>query len=243
MSKKSDLSPGTPGRAVNFAWVLPLLAVSLVGCGGGGGGSSPPPASSPPPPTVPPPPPPPSESEDPLPPVSSSVIDISSNPRVGVAHWEEGSTSSGGQGQEVAGLACLDVMPEDYHVHTHLSIFLNGESLSVPEDIGIYRFEADNNCYYTIHTHDHSGKLHVEAAAPGTFTLGQFFAVWGQSLTSDDLAGLTGMPVEVFVTDEGVAVRVDEEDWGDIELASHREITIQVGTEIEEIPQYTWNGD
>lgn len=237
MSKQSDLSPGTPARS--FAWLLPLLAASLVGCGGGDGGSSPPPSSNPPPPSVPPP----SGSDDPVPPVSTSVIDLSSNPRVGVAHWEEGSTSSGGQGQEVQGLECLDVMPEDYHVHTHLSIFLNGEQLSIPENIGIYRFEPDNNCYYTIHTHDHSGKLHVEAAEPGTFTLGQFFAVWGQSLDDDDVAGLTGMDVEVFVIDDGEAVNVDDDDWADIELSSHRGIVIQVGTELDELPQYTWNGN
>jgi hypothetical protein len=46
-------------------------------------------------------------------------------------------------------------------------------------------------CFYTIHTHDKSGKIHVEAAAPGTFTLGQLFAIWGQSLTNTNIAGLT----------------------------------------------------
>jgi hypothetical protein len=30
-------------------------------------------------------------------------------------------------------------------------------------------------------------------------------------------------------------------DWNDIELLSHREITIQIGTPIDEIPNYTWS--
>jgi hypothetical protein len=32
-------------------------------------------------------------------------------------------------------------------------------------------------------------------------------------------------------------------DWHDIELKSHREITIQVGTEIAEIPSFTWSAN
>jgi hypothetical protein len=69
------------------------------------------------------------------------------------------------------------------------------------------------------------------------------FQVWGQSLTSSDIAGLTGMPVRVFVTDNGVATEItDASAWPNIQLTSHRHIAIQVGTDITEIPQYTWGG-
>jgi hypothetical protein len=94
--------------------------------------------------------------------------------------------------------------------------------------------------FYTLHTHDHSGKLHVEAAAPATFTLGQIFRIWGQPLGPDNVAGLTGKPIVVYVTDNNGVVTEATGDWNDIELLSHREITIQVGTPITEIPNYTW---
>ena len=81
----------------------------------------------------------------------------------------------------------------------------------------------------------------LTASAPTTFTLGQVFEIWGQSLASSDIAGLTSMPVRVFVTDNGVATE-NTGDWSAIELTSRRHITLQVGTPITEIPQYTWIG-
>ena len=224
--------------------VLVLLlgaGLALSGCGGGGGGSSPPPVSpGPPPAPVPPPPPPPPAST--VPPLSTTVVSLSDNHRIGALHWEEGSTAAGGQGQPVSGLDCLQNMPEDYHVHTHVTVYLNGEALAIPQNIGIE--SGPPRCFYTIHTHDHSGKLHIEAGAPGTFTLGQFFAVLGETLNSTTLADLQGMPIKVYVTDEGDTAATEVADaWSDIELESHREITIQVGTAISEIPVYTWSGN
>ena len=50
------------------------------------------------------------------------------------------------------------------------------------------------------------------------------------------------MPIVIFLTDNGVVTEADS-DWQNIELKSHREITIQVGTPISEIPNYTWAGN
>jgi hypothetical protein len=212
-----------------------LLGVALTGCGGG---DSDPPPASPAPPQQPVPPPPPAST---VPPLSSTVVSISDNHQIGVDHWSDGNTATGAQGQPVANLECMASMPETYHVHTHVSIFLNGEALSVPPEIGIVP-QTSGECFYSIHTHDKSGKIHIEAAAPGTFTLGQLFAIWGQPLVNTNIAGLTGMPVSVYVTDNGVVTEVAD-DWQSIELKSHREITIAVGTPITSIPNITWNGN
>jgi hypothetical protein len=176
------------------------------------------------------------------PPLSSTVVNISDNHKIGVDHWNEGNTLTGGQGQTVEGLECMLSMPEDYHVHTHLSIFLNGEALAIPSDLGIVPAAPQGRCFYTIHTHDHSGKIHVESAAPGTFTLGQLFKIWGQPLTNTNLAGIEGLPIVIYSTDDGTVTEV-KDNWADIELKSHREITIAVGTPITEIPNITWNGN
>ena len=72
------------------------------------------------------------------------------------------------------------------------------------------------------------------------FTLGQLFTLWGQELENTNIADLTGNPVTVYVTDDGVVTEA-EGDWHDIELKSHREITIVVGTAIAEIPNFTWS--
>jgi hypothetical protein len=221
-----------------------VLATCLLAACGGGGGDDPAPAADPTPdptpqPTPPADPPPPQAGE--VPPLAAPPESIDDEHRVGVSHWPAGNTSTGGQGQTVAGKYDCGVMDETYHVHTHLAVILNGERLAIPWRIGIVVESPGNQCYYAIHTHDASGKVHVEGPAPGTFTLGDFFAIWGQPLARDNVAGLTGMPVVVYIVDDGVATKY-EDDIAAIELTSQRQITIQVGTDIAEIPTYSWTG-
>jgi hypothetical protein len=178
-----------------------------------------------------------------LPPLSATVVSLNDNHAVGATHWTDGNTAAGAQGQAIGPLECLPNMPENYHVHTHLSIFLNGQALAIPAQIGIVDQTATTHCFYSLHTHDNSGKIHVEAAAPAIFTLGQLFAIWGQPLESSNVAGLTGMPVAIYVTDNNGVVTEATGNWSDIELLSHREISIQVGTAISEIPNFTWSGN
>jgi hypothetical protein len=127
-------------------------------------------------------------------------------------------------------------------VHTHLSIFLNGEALAVPAMIGFVALSPTTECHYPLHTHDATGLLHVHATTQTFFTLGQFFSVWGQPLQRDNIAGLVGLPVVAYVTDNGVA-REATGDLTALQILSHREITIQVGTPIASIPQFTWTGE
>jgi hypothetical protein len=133
-------------------------------------------------------------------------------------------------------------MVETYHVHTHVSVILNGVPLAVPSNIGIAPQDGGTRCFYNIHTHDHSGKIHVEAPAPGTFTLGQLFAIWGQPLEPTNVAGLTGLPIEVFSVENATVTRVTT-DWKLIELTTHKLITIQVGSAIAEIPNFSWSSN
>jgi hypothetical protein len=220
---------------------LGAMLICLAGCGGGDSSGSPPAqATVPPPAPAPPPPPPPAP--DPVPPLSSVVVNLDDNHAVGTAHWSNGNTATGGQGQTVLGLNCEASMIETYHVHSHVSIFLDGVALAIPADIGIVPLQPSGRCFYNIHTHDLSGKIHVEAPAPGTFTLGQLFAIWGQSLETTDVAGLTGRPIVVYSTEQSTVTRVTG-DWKAIELTSHKEITIQVGTPITEIPNFTWSSN
>jgi len=82
--------------------------------------------------------------------------------------------------------------------------------------------------------------IHVTPAAPGIFTLGELFEIWGQPLTNTNVAGVTGLPVEIFVTDNGTSVKVEEADWSSIELRDHREITIALGTSLIEFQNFIW---
>jgi len=171
-----------------------------------------------------------------------------------VYHWAAGDTATGGQGQTVDGVECFPAMHEEFHVHTHLAIILNGETsplpfaqndpavLAIPAELGIPKLAdgTTRKCIYSLHTHDSTGIIHVEAPVPGTFTLGQFFDIWGEPLTPTNVAGLVGMPIVVYLTESDGTTTIVPDHWQDIELTSHRLITIQVGSPIKEIPNFEW---
>jgi hypothetical protein len=168
-----------------------------------------------------------------MPLLSATPIQLAPTNPLGTPNiWPNGDTPAGGQGQSINGIVCAN--SENYHVHSHLAIFRNGEMMGIPAAIGL------TGCTYELHTHDWSGILHVEAPAAKRFTLGQFFAVWGQPLSLSNVAGITGLPVVVFVND-GTSLIQFPGDPSEIELISHRSITIQIGTALTEIPSYTWD--
>ena len=89
--------------------------------------------------------------------------------------------------------------------------------------------------------YDATGLVHSHATTQTIFTLGQFSRIWGQPLQRDNVAGLVGLPVVVYATDNGI-VREYTGALADLQLLSKREITIQVGTPIAAIPQFSWTG-
>jgi hypothetical protein len=71
------------------------------------------------------------------------------------------------------------------HLHQHLDLYVDGRQVPVPAGIGIdpaVRFAP-------LHTHDTSGVIHLESPTVRTYTLGQFFAVWGVRFTRSCLGG------------------------------------------------------
>jgi hypothetical protein len=61
------------------------------------------------------------------------------------------------------------------HIHPHLTIEINGENITIPENIGVQPGKLR-----VIHTHDEPGILHVESPRAYTFILQDFFTIWGK---------------------------------------------------------------
>jgi hypothetical protein len=167
--------------------------------------------------------------------VSATVQDLTDGRQVGVNRWPDPRTD----GSPIAGFNCVVNPPTTFQLRAHLSILVNNEPQAIPNRLGSSPTNG-THCFYPIHTDDASGRIHVVSAIAGTFTLGQLFQIWGQPLTNTNVAGVSGLPVEVFVTDNGTVVKVEEADWANIELTSHREITIELGIPTVEIPNFTW---
>lgn len=69
------------------------------------------------------------------------------------------------------------------HIHPLLSIFIDGEKQDISANIGI----VSSTCFRPIHTHDASGKLHIEWRTLRDFTLGEFFKVWDRSFSKGQI--------------------------------------------------------
>lgn len=68
---------------------------------------------------------------------------------------------------------CINHTGASMHIHPELRIVINGEKQDVPANVGV-----SPACMRPLHTHDDTGRLHVEFPQPRNFTLGEFFKVW-----------------------------------------------------------------
>ncbi|QAU33587.1 hypothetical protein [Janthinobacterium sp. 17J80-10] len=174
-----------------------------------------------------------------LPPLSGTPITLDGGPNgtLGVRAWSDGNTGSGGQGAPAGNAKCIpyDALDTNYFVHAHISIFRDGQRLALPQYIGMA-----STCLYEINTDNLSGVVDAFSSAYKRLTLGDLFAVWGQALTWNNIAGFSGQPVVIYVEDNGV-LKQHAGDPGDIELLSKRSITIQIGARLTEIPVYKWD--
>jgi hypothetical protein len=145
-------------------------------------------------------------------------------------------------GQTVDGIQCNAGEKTVTHVHTHLTIFVNGKARVIPYGVGIPGFQAvqtaqgpfveTGSCFYWLHTHAEDGIIHVESPSTSeTFTLGQFFAEWGIPLSSTQVGPATGK-LTVFFTAPGKKVGIYKGDPANLPLGSHYQIQIDVGTPI-----------
>jgi hypothetical protein len=97
-------------------------------------------------------------------------------------------------GETVDGVTCQSTEKIAFHLHAHLTLFVSGHPFEVPYGIGIgqplkgYNTQLGpvvlgGSCFMWLHTHAADGIVHVEAPKQQTFTLGQFFSVWGVALS------------------------------------------------------------
>lgn len=110
------------------------------------------------------------------------------------------------------------------HIHVHLQLFDRGKPIDVPAGIGI---RTEIGCLYWLHTHASDGIIHIESPVVRTFTLGQFFDVWGVALSRDQAAQVHARPhARLRVTVNGALWAGNPRT---IPLRDREEVVIQVG--------------
>ncbi len=127
--------------------------------------------------------------------------------------------SQPGPGSQIGGIRCEAEMVQ-IHFHAHLSLIQDGAEVPVPGGIGISQAAQ---CLYWLHTHSADGIIHIESPHQQSFTLGQFFDIWGQPLNQRQAASLHG-PLHVFADRQPYSG-----DPRSIVLTPHQVITIEAG--------------
>ena len=138
-------------------------------------------------------------------------------------------------GQQIDGITCQASEQVLFHIHAHLTIFVGGLPRQVPAGIGIappYQVErtptgafiAGATCFMWLHTHSADGIIHTESPIQRTYTLGDFFDIWGQPLSHRQVGPARG-PVTALV--DG---RVFTGNPRQIPLLAHAQIQLEVGT-------------
>jgi hypothetical protein len=137
-------------------------------------------------------------------------------------------------GQRIDDIACQVGEQVLFHIHAHLTIFVDGNPRRIPAGIGIAKplevdqtpvgaFVAGATCFMWLHTHAADGIIHTESPVQRVYTLGDFFDIWGQRLGRDRVGPASG-PVTAFFNG-----RVFTASPRSIPLLAHAQIQLDVG--------------
>ncbi len=146
------------------------------------------------------------------------------------------------------GVQCNSSEQLVYHHHVHVAIFVNGQPRSIPYGVGMVPpvqvsktpsgnfADGSSTCLYWLHVHAQDGVVHIESPQSANYVLAQAFGVWRQPLSSTRLGPDTGK----------VTAFVDGKRWtgdpGQIKLAEHAQIVLDLGTPIVQPPPVDWSG-
>ena len=93
------------------------------------------------------------------------------------------------------------------HLHTHLTLVIDGKEEQVPANIGIdpslwndHSLDSYGMKGMTVlHTHDTSGTIHVESYKVQDYTFGQLLDIWKPNLVGDKIfMTVNGQPVQDY---------------------------------------------
>jgi hypothetical protein len=147
------------------------------------------------------------------------------------------STTGQATGATIDGVGNNTMEQVLFHIHAHLAIYVNGQQKLIPYGVGIvppYQlqqtadgpFVGGGSKYYWLHTHDETGVIHIESPEQRTFTLGNFFDIWKQPLSSTQVGPAKGKVTAIV---NGKAYTGDPKN---IPLTAHAVIQLNVGKDV-----------
>lgn len=137
----------------------------------------------------------------------------------------------------VDSISCDRGEHSDFHIHAHVTMYIDGQKVSVPGNVGI---ASDSSCLYWLHTHSSDGVLHIEAPNGISITLKNFLDIWRIHFQQ------LGYPSQLDQSD-GWQVYVNGKSFpGDlhtIPLQSHTLMTLAFKSPgVQPDTNFNWNG-
>jgi hypothetical protein len=147
--------------------------------------------------------------------------------------------------QQMDGITCQAGEQVLFHIHAHLTIFVRGAARQIPAGVGIAppleveetptgAFVAGASCFMWLHTHSADGIVHTESPVRRTYTLGEFFDIWGLPLGHQRVGPAQGPVTALF---NG---RVYTGNPRKIPLLAHAQIQLEVGKPLVAPEQITF---
>jgi len=135
------------------------------------------------------------------------------------------------------GISCDSQEQLAYHIHAHVSIYIDGKAVAIPQGIGI---ASDQSCIYWLHTHDTSGVIHIESPTQKNYTLGNFTELWSSRFST------LQYPYQLDKGD-GWQVYVDGKpysgDFHNVVLKAHTLVTLAYNSpDAKPDTTYAWQG-
>jgi hypothetical protein len=154
------------------------------------------------------------------------------------------STDAEPSGATVDGIQAQSSEQALFHIHAHLAVYVNGTARTIPEGIGIVAprqeeqsdsgpFVVAGAAFYWLHTHTPDGVIHIESPVQRTYTLGDFFDVWGQPLSSTQVGPAHGTVI-AYLNGQRYAG-----DPRSLPLTAHAVVQLDVGGDVAPQP-YTF---
>ena len=151
------------------------------------------------------------------------------------------STDNEPSGAPVDGIQSNSMEQVLFHIHAHLAVNVNGSPRTIPEGIGITPprqeqqtssgpFVVGGSGYYWLHTHTADGIIHIESPVQRTYTLGNFFDIWGQPLSSTQVGPAHGTVI-AYVNGQRFSG-----DPRSIPLTAHAVVQLDVGSDVAPQP-------
>jgi hypothetical protein len=143
-------------------------------------------------------------------------------------------------GQTVDGMQCTASEQLVFHIHSYMEVYVDGKPVTVPPGVGIVAPEGSGEsalasnglktCLYPLHVHDGEPNIvHIESPVQKTYTLGNFFDIWGQPLSATQVMGHkadSSHPLVFEVFDASGKLTKVTSDPRNIGLAEHETVVI-----------------